>query len=140
MLHRLGDDVDAALEELRALAAGVYPPMLEDRGLPAAIRAAALQSPVPAKVDVAGSDRYPEDVETAAYFCCVEALQNVAKHAPEATSVQIALHRNGDLRFEVADDGPGFAHRGREARPRPGEHARPPGGGRRRARRSLGPG
>ena len=108
MLHRLGDDVEAALEELRALAAGVYPPMLEDRGLPAAIRAAALQSPVPSKVSVDGGDRYPEDVETAAYFCCVEALQNVAKHASDATLVQITLHRDGELRFEVRDDGPGF--------------------------------
>ncbi len=109
MLHRLGDDVDAALEELRALAAGVYPPMLEDRGLPAALRAAALLSTVPAQLSVDGSDRYPDDVETAAYFCCVEALQNVAKHAPDATWVQIALDRNGELRFEVRDDGPGFA-------------------------------
>ena len=108
MLQRLGSDVDATLEELRALAAGVYPPMLEDRGLSAAIQVAALQSPVATQVDVDGSDRYPEDVETAAYFCCVEALQNVAKHAPEATSVLIELHRNGDLRFEVRDDGPGF--------------------------------
>ena len=108
MLHRLGDDVEAALEELRALAAGVYPPMLEDRGLPAAIRAAALQSPVPSKISVDGGDRYPEDVETAAYFCCVEALQNVAKHASDATLVQISLHRDGELRFEVRDDGPGF--------------------------------
>jgi signal transduction histidine kinase len=115
MLHRLGDDVDAALEELRALAAGVYPPMLEDRGLPAAIRAAALLSPVPTQLNVDGSDRYPDDVETAAYFCCVEALQNVAKHAPDATSVQIALDRNGELRFEVRDDGPGFVSQ--EGRP-----------------------
>ena len=107
MLHRLGDDVDAALQELRALAAGVYPPMLEDRGLPAAIRAAALQSPVAAKVDVAGSDRYPEDVETAAYFCCVEALQNVAKHAPEAT---VGPHRPAPQRRPPL--------RGRRRRPR----------------------
>jgi signal transduction histidine kinase len=108
MLHRLGDDVEAALEELRALAAGVYPPMLEDRGLPAAIRAAALQSPVPAELTVDGGNRYPDDVETAAYFCCVEALQNVAKHASDATLVQVTLHRDGELRFEVRDDGPGF--------------------------------
>ncbi len=109
ILHRLGDDVDAALDELRALAAGVYPSLLEDRGLSAAIRAAALQSPVPARVSVDGNDRYRDDVETAAYFCCVEALQNVAKHAPEATVVQIDVSRNGDLRFEVSDNGPGFA-------------------------------
>ena len=48
-------------------------------------------------------------VETAAYFCCIEALQNVAKHAPESKTVVIALSRNGDLRFEVRDDGPGFS-------------------------------
>ena len=108
MLHRLGGDVDAALTELRSLAAGVYPSLLAARGLPDAIRTAALQSPVPASVEVEGSDRYPSEVETAAYFCCIEALQNVAKHAPEASSVWISIHRNGDLRFEVRDDGEGF--------------------------------
>jgi signal transduction histidine kinase len=109
MLHVLGGEVDAALDELRSLAAGVYPSLLAARGLPDALRTAALQSPVPASVEVDGSDRYPSEVETAAYFCCIEALQNVAKHAPEASSVVIALNRNGDLRFEVRDDGPGFA-------------------------------
>jgi signal transduction histidine kinase len=109
MLHRLGDDVDAALDELRSLAAGVYPSLLAARGLPDAIRTAAIQSPLPTTVEVDGADRYPSEIETAAYFCCVEALQNVAKHAPEANTVVIALSRNGDLRFEVRDDGPGFS-------------------------------
>ena len=109
MLHRLGDDVDAALDELRSLAAGVYPSLLAARGLPDAIRTAALQSPLPTIVEVDGADRYPSEIETAAYFCCVEALQNVAKHAPGANTVEIALSRNGDLRFEVRDDGPGFS-------------------------------
>jgi signal transduction histidine kinase len=109
MLHRLGDDVDAALDELRSLAAGVYPSLLAARGLPDAIRTAALQSPLPTTVVVDGADRYPSEIETAAYFCCVEALQNVAKHAPAANTVVIALSRNGDLRFEVRDDGPGFS-------------------------------
>jgi signal transduction histidine kinase len=108
-LHQLGGEIDAALEELRSLAAGVYPSLLAARGLPDAIRTAALQSPVPTSVEVDGTDRYPNEVETAAYFCCIEALQNVAKHAPEASSVVISLSRNGDLRFEVRDDGPGFA-------------------------------
>ena len=63
---------------------------------------------MPASVEVEGSDRYPSEVETAAYFCCIEALQNVAKHAPEASSVWISIHRNGELRFEVRDDGRGF--------------------------------
>jgi signal transduction histidine kinase len=109
MLHRLGGELDAALEELRSLAAGVYPSLLAARGLPDAVRTAALQSPVPTSVEVDGTDRYSQEIETAAYFCCIEALQNVAKHAPEASCVTISLSRNGDLRFEVHDDGPGFA-------------------------------
>jgi signal transduction histidine kinase len=108
MLHLLGGEVEAALDELRSLAAGVYPSLLAARGLPDAIRTAALQSPVPTLVEVDGSDRYSQEIETAAYFCCIEALQNVAKHAPEASSVTISLNRNGGLRFEVQDDGPGF--------------------------------
>jgi signal transduction histidine kinase len=108
MLNQLGGEIDAALDELRALAAGVYPSVLAARGLPDAVRTAALQSPVPTSVEVDGTDRYPNEIETAAYFCCIEALQNVAKHAPEASSVVISLSRNGDLRFEVRDDGPGF--------------------------------
>jgi signal transduction histidine kinase len=108
MLQTLGSEVDAALDELRSLAAGVYPSLLVARGLADAIRTAALQSPVPTVVEVDGSDRYPQEIETAAYFCCIEALQNVAKHAPDATSASISLSRNGDLRFEVRDDGPGF--------------------------------
>jgi signal transduction histidine kinase len=108
MLHRLGDDVDAALEELRSLAAGVYPSLLAARGLHEAIRTAALQSPLETTVEVDGSDRYPDEVETAAYFCCIEALQNAAKHAAGASGVAVALSCNGDLRFEVRDDGDGF--------------------------------
>jgi signal transduction histidine kinase len=108
MLQVLGGEIDAALDELRSLAAGVYPSLLAARGLPDALRTAALQSPVPVGVEVEGSDRYPDEVETAAYFCCIEAMQNVAKHAPDAGSVTIAVVRNGDLRFEVRDDGPGF--------------------------------
>jgi signal transduction histidine kinase len=109
MLHRLGDDVDATLEELRSLAAGVYPSLLAGLGLYEALRTAALQSPLPVTVAVDGSDRYSHEVETAAYFCCVEAMQNAAKHATGANGVEISLSRNGDLHFEVRDDGRGFA-------------------------------
>jgi len=108
LLHRLGLEVDIAIDELRSLAAGVYPSLLAARGLSDAIRSAALQSPIPARVAVDGTDRYPEEIEIAAYFCCVEALQNVAKHAIDASSVSVSLRRNGDLRFEVRDDGEGF--------------------------------
>jgi signal transduction histidine kinase len=108
MLQQLGAEVDAALDELRSLAAGVYPSLLADRGLTDALRSAALRSPVPVSVAVSGEDRYGQDVEAAVYFCCLEALQNVAKHAPDAHAVAISLERNGDLRFSVSDDGPGF--------------------------------
>ena len=108
MLRQLGSEVDAALDDLRALAAGVYPSLLADRGLTDALRSAALRSPVPATVAVVGEDPYSQDVEAAVYFCCLEALQNVAKHAPTASAVTIELERNGDLRFAVRDDGPGF--------------------------------
>jgi signal transduction histidine kinase len=108
MLRQLGAEVDAALDELRSLAAGVYPSVLADRGLTDALRSAALRSPVPVSVAVSGEDRYGQDVEAAVYFCCLEALQNVAKHAPDAHIVAISLERNGDLRFSVSDDGPGF--------------------------------
>jgi signal transduction histidine kinase len=108
MLQQLGAEVDAALDELRSLAAGVYPSLLADRGLTDALRSAALRSPVPASVAVNGEDRYGQDVEAAVYFCCLEALQNIAKHAPNAHAVAISLERNGDLRFSVSDDGPGF--------------------------------
>jgi signal transduction histidine kinase len=108
LLHRLGLEVDTTIDELRSLAGGVYPSLLAARGLSDAIRSAALQSPIPARVAVDGTDRYPEEIEAAAYFCCIEALQNVAKHAVDASSVSVSLHRNGDLRFEVRDDGEGF--------------------------------
>jgi signal transduction histidine kinase len=109
IVHGLGDEVTGALDEVRSLAAGVYPALLAHRGLTEALRAAALRSPVPARVDVDGVDRFPQEVEAAVYFCCSEALQNAAKHARGASSVSISLERNGDLRFEVRDDGAGFS-------------------------------
>ena len=108
MLHRLVDDVDGVLEELRSLAAGVFPAMLAAHGLPDAVRGAAMQSPLPVHVVIKGSQRHPAEVETAAYFCCLEALQNVAKHAKGATGARVLLELDGDLVFEVRDDGPGF--------------------------------
>jgi len=55
-----------------------------------------------------GVGRYSQAVESAVYFCCLEALQNSAKHAPDASMVSIDLHEDGTLRFEVTDDGEGF--------------------------------
>jgi len=107
-LRRLGEDVDDAIEEVRSLARGIYPAVLADRGLVEALRSAALQSPLPATVLAAGVGRYSREIETAAYFCCLEALQNAAKHAAGATAVVIDASDNGTLRLEVRDDGAGF--------------------------------
>jgi signal transduction histidine kinase len=96
------------LEDLRDLARGIYPPLLADKGLPAALEAQARKSPVPVSVHPDGVGRYGPDVESAVYFCCLEALNTVAKYA-EASTVKIRLaHANGELRFDVIDDGQGF--------------------------------
>ena len=96
------------LEDLRDLARGIYPPLLADKGLPAALEAQARKSSLPVTVRPDGIGRYGPDVESAVYFCCLEALNNVAKYA-EASTVEINLaHANGELRFDVIDDGHGF--------------------------------
>lgn len=107
----LGDiqhDADAALDDLRDLARGIYPPLLADQGLGAALDAQARKAPIPVTVDVADDARYPQVVESAVYFCCLEALNNVAKYA-DASRASVRIDReDGRLRFEVADDGRGF--------------------------------
>lgn len=108
VLEDLQEQTTETLEDLRDLARGIYPPLLADQGLPAALAAQARKSPVPVTIESDGVVRYRQDVESAIYFSCLEALNNVAKYS-EASSVKIRLlHRNGLLSFEVADDGRGF--------------------------------
>ena len=108
MLAQMADDVQATIRELRELAHGIYPPLLADNGLGDALRAAANRSPLAVTVTTDGIGRYSEGIETAIYFCCLEALQNAGKHAAGAT-VQIRLwEESGGLLFSVGDDGPGF--------------------------------
>jgi signal transduction histidine kinase len=107
-LHALGEEVGETLDEIRALARGVYPSLLGERGLAEALHAAALRAPTPTRVDHDGVGRYPQDVESAVYFCCLEAMQNASKHASEAHSVTITLEQDDELRFEIRDDGDGF--------------------------------
>jgi signal transduction histidine kinase len=108
MLEELQGQTTETLEDLRDLARGIFPPLLADKGLPAALEAQARKSPVPVTVQPDSVGRYGQDVESAVYFCCLEALNNVAKYA-EASSVEIRLRQSdGELRFEVADDGVGF--------------------------------
>jgi signal transduction histidine kinase len=108
MLTQIDGEIQTALEDLRDLARGIYPPLLADKGLEAALDAQARRSVVPVSVRADGVGRYPPEVEAAVYFSCLEALQNVAKYA-EASSAQVTIAQsNGDLTFEVEDDGRGF--------------------------------
>jgi signal transduction histidine kinase len=108
MLADLQAETSEALENLRDLARGIYPPLLADKGLLAALEGQARKSPVPVAVGGDGIGRYPQEVEAAVYFCALEALQNVAKYAgAERVAVRLAA-TNGSLRFEVEDDGAGF--------------------------------
>ena len=108
LLAELRQDAAGAVEDLRDLARGIYPPLLASQGLAAALEAQARKAPVPTSVTADGVGRYPQDMEAAVYFCVLEALQNVAKYAG-ATRAEIRLAATGhDLTFEVTDDGAGF--------------------------------
>ena len=107
MLDGLVAEADAALDEVRALARGIYPPVLESDGLRAAVHGLADAFPRPIEVDIDGLDRYDPDVEAAVYFQISEAVTNAIKHTEGPVVVRLA--EDGDaLRFEVADRGPGF--------------------------------
>jgi signal transduction histidine kinase len=108
ILEQLQQETIEALENLRDLARGIYPPLLGDKGLEAALVAQARKSPIPIEVHANGIDRSSKDVEAAIYFCVLEALQNVAKYA-KAKRAEVRLFASDDaLTFVVADDGIGF--------------------------------
>jgi signal transduction histidine kinase len=104
----LQTDATGALENLRDLARGIYPPLLADRGLAAALNAQAGKSALPLAVVADGIGRFGQDAEAAVYFCCLEALQNTAKYA-QASQARIAVQsQSGTLCFSVSDDGTGY--------------------------------
>lgn len=107
-LEQLKGDADEALETLRDLARGIYPPLLADKGLVVALESQARKSTVPVRVEADGVGRYAQDVEATAYFCVLEALQNVQKYARASEAVVHLREDDGSLTFEVADDGAGF--------------------------------
>ena len=122
LLERLADDpekvraaasqlqgaVTDALDDLRDLARGIYPPLLADKGLPEALAAQGRKAVVPTSVEPDSVGRYPQEIEAAVYFCALEALQNIGKYA-QATSAVVRLSQaDGELRFEISDDGDGF--------------------------------
>jgi signal transduction histidine kinase len=107
-VHALGEEVELTLDELRALAHGVYPSILSDRGLEDALRSVAIALPVPVHLLTHHVQRYSQEVETAVYFACAEAIQNAIKHATGTRALWITLRETTALEFEVRDEGPGF--------------------------------
>jgi signal transduction histidine kinase len=98
----------AALDDLRDLARGIYPPLLADQGLVPALQAQARKATLPVEIEADGVGRYPQDTEAAVYFCTLEALQNVAKYAGASRATVGLSCSDGSLRFTVTDDGTGF--------------------------------
>ena len=109
LLDELSEDVQRAVDEVRALAHGIYPPLLSHEGLGRALEAACRRSAIPAQVEADGIGRYPPSLEAAVYFSCVEALQNAAKYAGSGAEATVQLREEGGkLTFDVADNGVGF--------------------------------
>ena len=108
LLAELQRESNEALEDLRDLARGIYPPLLADRGLAAALDAQARKASVLVTVDADGIGRFEPEVEAAVYFSCLEALQNVAKYADASAATIRLSNGSGELRFEIRDDGRGF--------------------------------
>ena len=108
LMTQLQVDTTEALDDLRDLARGIYPPLLADQGLGAALESQARKSPVPVSVKADAVGRYPQEVEAAVYFCALEALNNLAKYS-EASRAEVSLSQaDGTLTFVVSDDGVGF--------------------------------
>jgi signal transduction histidine kinase len=108
-LSEFGEQLDEALHDLRSLAHGIFPPLLAEAGLGAALREAARHAAVPVAVSIEELGRLSQACETAVYYCCLEALQNVAKHAGENAVATLRLWRDPRaIHFSVVDDGCGF--------------------------------
>jgi signal transduction histidine kinase len=101
-----------ALAELRNLVRGIYPPILADRGLGDAVRALALDCPVPVAAEIDLPGRPPAPVESAVYFAVAEVLNNIAKHADSSCALVRVHYADGMLGAEITDDGNGGADAG----------------------------
>jgi signal transduction histidine kinase len=109
LMTQLQVDTTEALDDLRDLARGIYPPLLADQGLGPALESQARKSPVPISVETDGVERYPQDIEAAVYFCALEALNNLAKYAGASRATVFLSQTDGTLTFAVSDDGVGFS-------------------------------
>ena len=108
-ITELEEELESALEELRRLGHGIYPSPLAETGIVGALEAVATRSAGTVDVLSDGVGRYSSEIESAVYFCCVEALQNATKHAGPGVRISIRLHVSGRvLSFRVSDDGAGF--------------------------------
>ena len=109
VLDSLATETAAAASELRAVAHGIYPPLLHDAGVAPALRAVAGRAPIRVRMVDRGFGRAPAGVELAVYYCALEALQNASKHAgPDVQAVVTLARARAELVFEVRDDGLGF--------------------------------
>jgi signal transduction histidine kinase len=108
LFEELQADTATALQNLRDLAHGIYPPLLADLGLVAALNGQAKKSALPVTIQADGLGRFPEDTEAAVYFCCLEALQNTAKYAGATQAAIVLRAQRETLTFTVSDDGAGF--------------------------------
>ncbi|MGH2634765.1 MAG: ATP-binding protein [Actinomycetota bacterium] len=108
VIHRLQASSAGALDDLRDLARGIYPPLLADQGLAAALEAQARRASIPVEVATSGIGRYERQLEATVYFCALEALDNVAKYANASGAAVRLAQTNGAVTFEVHDDGRGF--------------------------------
>lgn len=105
----LVDEIDLAVDELRELAHGIYPPLLEARGLGEALEAAARRSPAPVDVFADDVDRLDRTIESALYFTGLEAMANATKHAPGTPiAIHLTMASGGEIQLRVVDEGPGF--------------------------------
>ncbi|MCW2954160.1 MAG: integral rane sensor signal transduction histidine kinase [Conexibacter sp.] len=111
-LEQLGGEVQEALDSVRTIAHGLYPPLLASHGLGEALAAEAERATGSVRVVAGAVGRSAADVEAAVYFVCLEAIQNASKHGGPAAAVTVRLRRDGArLAFSVADDGAGFDRR-----------------------------
>jgi signal transduction histidine kinase len=108
LILQLQQETQDALENLRDLARGIYPPLLADQGLVAALESQARKAPIPVSVHGNGVGRFPQETEAAVYFCILEALQNTAKYANASRATVRLNSEDTQLTFEVEDDGVGF--------------------------------
>jgi signal transduction histidine kinase len=112
-LDEAGDQLSAAIDELRVLARGIHPVILSERGLAPAINALAERSPVPVVVEYRLEERPPAELEATAYYVVAEALANVVKHAHATEAVVEVTRSDDELVLEVSDDGVGGCDRTR---------------------------